>query len=424
VADGELHYMWPTDGHMHLSSPDGRFIAIASRETAYLSGKIFVEPEQGGEPQLVADKARLIDWTGDGRYLAIVSERSGNEALYLLPIQDGRQAGGPVLVRYGSFAGGRITSSGALVYESTPAGGSHRAWLGALNSGSGSVDWNPLSLTGSTPMGVSSGAKFAPDSAQIVYSSANADIGQNTDVVRLRNIATGEERELYRGPHALCIWAAQHPNLFCESPQGSATELFSIATDSGRVERLGAFDGTAGSILFSSEDDRAIYLLRVHATTGPLEAQLIRWDIGAQQATILDRIPGGNQAPLANAHWAARFAGGGVSSFDPTQKQIIEIRPMAGGDWKPLISLMPTQTVFTPDGKWLLYHDVDAAGKQSLFRVSTAGGQPERIGDFPSALRGGFMRISPDGQKLEVDLFLYPDVWLLENFEPKQQAAR
>ena len=39
---------------------------------------------------------------------------------------------------------------------------------------------------------------------------------------------------------------------------------------------------------------------------------------------------------------------------------------------------------FTPDGNWLLYHDVDAAGKHSLFRVATAGGQPERLGDFPS----------------------------------------
>jgi hypothetical protein len=151
--------------------------------------------------------------------------------------------------------------------------------------------------------------------------------------------------------------------------------------------------------------------------------QLIRWDIGTQEATILDRIPGGTTPPFPNAHWVARF-GGGAPRFDPTQKQTIEIRPMAGGDWKPLISLMPTAWAFTPDGKWLLYHDVDAAGKQSLFRVSTAGGQPERIGDFPTALRGGFMRISPDGQKLEVDVFVYPEAWLLENFEPKQTAAR
>jgi hypothetical protein len=68
---------------------------------------------------------------------------------------------------------------------------------------------------------------------------------------------------------------------------------------------------------------------------------------------------------------------------------------------------------------------VDAAGKHALLRVSTAGGQPERIGDFPSvSKRDGFLFVSPDGQKILTHAMAGPELWILENFEPKQQAAR
>ena len=100
-------------------------------------------------------------------------------------------------------------------------------------------------------------------------------------------------------------------------------------------------------------------------------------------------------------------------------KGTIEIRPTPGGDWKPLISLGPTEMAFTPDGNWVLYHGADAAGKPSLFRVSTAGGQPERVGDFPSSTQEGFLTVSPDGQKVLAEIRLAPVEWMLENYAPK-----
>jgi hypothetical protein len=189
-------------------------------------------------------------------------------------------------------------------------------------------------------------------------------------------------------------------------------EVFSISIESGRVEQLGSVT-SVGNLFFASRDDRALYFLR-----GP-GSELIQWEIGTQQATSLDRIPGfgcdsgGGCAPNPDERWMAR-----------RDKATIEIRPTPGGNWKPLISVNPTQMGFSGDGNWLLYHDVDAAGKQSLFRVATAGGQPERIGDFPSASREGSLKISPDGQKVVAEAPATPELWLLENFEPKQQAAR
>jgi hypothetical protein len=76
-------------------------------------------------------------------------------------------------------------------------------------------------------------------------------------------------------------------------------------------------------------------------------------------------------------------------------KQNIEIRPTSGGDWKSAVSFgkeLPMGTGhfnITPDGNWLLFHDLDSTGKHGLFRVATAGGAPERLGDFPTNSRLG-----------------------------------
>jgi len=422
VTDGETRKVQETGSYYHLPSPDGRFIAMADLAAVYRLGRISIMPTEGGPPQLVADKARLIDWTRDGHYLVIASERSGPEALYLLPIKDGRPAGDPIFVRYGSFTFGRTTSDGAVVYQSTPQGGGYAAWLGALDSGGRPADWKRLSLSGTSQR--SFNPRWSPDSTQIIYSSPDEAVGKNTYALRLRNMASGEERELYRGIRTDCIWVAARPSLFCDQGQlgrvPTTVDLFSISTDSGEVEPLGpepeAWDG---GVFFSSRDGRAIYMWRFLNPQAPQPVpELIRWDIGTRQATVVDRIPspvnsGDWPGPDPDEHWIAR-----------RNKETLEIRPTSGGDWKPLISLGTTQAAFTPDGNWLLYHDVDAAGKQSLFRLSTAGGQPERIGDFPAAGKTGSLRISPDGKQIIAEAALAPEVWMLENFVPKQQAAK
>lgn len=412
AVDGEIRKVQATETLFNRPSPDGRFIALAPSYKAI--GKVWVIPSQGGEPQLVSESARLVDWTSDGRYLVIASARSGAQALYLVPMKDGRRAGEPVFVRYGPCLYGSTNAEGALAYHSSPPGGTYGAWLGALDSAGHLVDWKRLNLSGDSA--ISFGIRWSPDSTQISYSTGDEAAGQDTWMVRLRNIATGVEHELYRGGRMTCIWAAQHPNLFCSSEnQVNASGqvgvgMFSISTDSGRAEPLGSLSSsTGGNLFFASRDDQSIYMQRA-------SFQLIRWEIRTQQAMTLDvslNAKVGDDVPLPNEHWMAR-----------RNNSAIEIRPTAGGDWKSLIGLSPTQMGFTEDGIWLLYHDVDAAGRQSLFRRATSGGPPERIGDFPIAMKQGGLRISPDGRKIIAEAPILQEVWLLQNFEPKPPAAR
>ena len=96
----------------------------------------------------------------------------------------------------------------------------------------------------------------------------------------------------------------------------------------------------------------------------------------------------------------------------------LEIRSMAGGDWKSMVSQTngSLDSILTADGKWLLYGD-DFDGKQSLFRIATAGGTPERLGDLPPNAAGMIMEISPDGSKIMISVHSpenHDELWSLE----------
>jgi Tol biopolymer transport system component len=416
AASGEFSKVGTTDlkaipAPRPRPSPDGRFIAIGTwGGVPASSARLFIMPSEGGEPQLLADKARLIDWTRDGRYLIMARESSGAEALYLLPMKDGRADGEPIFVRYGPCSYGNTVADGALLCWSDVPGGGQTAWLGTLDSAGRLSAWKTLELGGAR-VSTSLSVRWSPDGSQIFYAAPDGAPGQDNWIVHVRNIATGEDRELYRGARTQCTWASQHASLFC-SQHTAEERVLSIATDSGHVEQLGSVPGystdTLANIYFAGDDDRAIYLGRGD--------ELIRWDIGARQATVLEHVPelrSGAIVPFPTRHWIAHTMNGSV-----------EIRPTEGGDWKPIISSHPRRMLFTADGKWILYRETDAAEKQSLFRISTAGGKPERIGDYPGDSRSGFFWISPDGKTVIAQGRSTPETWLLENFEPKAPPAR
>jgi hypothetical protein len=414
VADGSTREVLRRDTDVRGASfsPDGRFIAYAEG----LSNRTFVVPSQGGEPQLISDSAELMDWTRDGRYLAVVSPHSGAAALQLLPVKDGKPAGDPVFVRYGSFLGGQATASGALLYYSRPAAADFsREWIADLDPDGRTGAWKRLDPGASGDFWPVS--TWSPDSSQIAWTVTRLDTGQLGFVSRLRNLATGKERDLYRGTGLTnCTFAARRSNLFCSevASDGATTNIFSIEVDSGRTEQLAVVRGLAFLIPIALPNDQALYFFRESS------GELTRWEIGTGQETELehedaDLDTGADPSP--DGGWLKRLKEGNI-----------EIRPLAGGDWKALIPLHSGgQSGWSPDGKWIFYHDVNAAGKDSLYRAATGGGAPEPLGDFPTGNSHGTLRVSPDGRRIialtGVDK-VAPEVWLLENFEPKQQAAK
>jgi Tol biopolymer transport system component len=427
VADGQsrqLLALKSTNLSTANFSPDGRLIAyqVLASSAADSVSRIFVMSSQGGQPALVFEEQqpsgfspvnqslRLLDWTSDGHYLAVGSQRTGKGALHLLPIKNGKSDGAPIFVKYGDFEYGQSTPSGGLLCESIKPGGLYAVYLASLDANGRPGDWKRLDLrlgNAHNPI-----PRWSSDSNRIVYRSQNADEGQSGDqTVHLRNLSTGEDREVYhpQGP-IQCTWAAHAPKLFCVE-WGEKARIISIALDTDEISRLYTFPVSPELLLVqASGDDKSLYFTRGPEGNGE---DLLRWEIASQKETILDRSPSGSLDWISpNEQWLFRM-----------DDQQFALRPMPGGEWRSLATHIKGWSSGhfsgTSDGSWLFYHIVDPGGKHSLYRVATAGGEPERLGDFPTESRGGSMDISPDGSKIMVTAREYAsELWLLENLVP------
>lgn len=428
IADGqtrELLNLKNADVRDAQFSPDGRFVAyqIFPTSSADPMSRIFVVPAEGGESQLVYEQRqtdtffvlfqqlRLLDWTADGRYLAIGTDKTGKGALDLLPIKDGKSAGAPLFVKYGDFRGAQTTATGGLVYHAVKPGGAWAVYVASLDANGRPGEWKRLNLplgNISNPMPIWSG-----DSNSIVYVAKNEDEGQfGGEAVHLRNLSTGEDRAIYHAQGmASCASAAQKAKLFCIDKADKTTAIVSIAADSGKITRLGSLPEEALWMDYPSRDAGSLYMIT--GGDGDFGGQLVRWGIASQQETVVERYPADAYGEMSSdERWLIRMTG-----------KNIEIRPFSGGDWKLLVSRSydAGHIDFTPDGEWLLYSDANSTGKPGLYRIPVAGGQVERLGNFPTDAPSGTMRISPDGRQAMVAAGEYAtayELWSLENFAP------
>jgi hypothetical protein len=424
IVDGQIQELLPGgDAVAAQFSPDGRFIAFAGLLTP-----VRVIPAQGGEPKVITPTAQastVADWTRDGRFLVVAD---GPAELYAVPIENGHPAGERVPIRTAlpeditaarTTAGGfQILTTGAAPGSAAPTRGS-RSVIASLDNENHLGPWKPLDLVdyGRTPA-------WSPDGRQIAYTPSEGTS------IRIRTVENAEDRELFRDRNTNylinCLWAAHRPILYCVAVDSETqkTAALSVPLNSGAAERIGSFDGLR-VLVGISPDDRTLYMVRMEGP--PRGVTEYVWEIGTDKETGLPR---GVVSPGGRWLYGARLPSAGPRE--------IRIRPASDPEgWKhladlnypapPGAELRPTPVRISPDDNWVVYQNRDTDGKFGLYRVSTSGGKPERLGDYPTIEAGNFLALSPDNRHFIVQ-YSVPhrpaEFWALENFLPKPKPAR
>jgi Tol biopolymer transport system component len=421
VANGQ-HRVLVDQGDAYVRkavfSPNGQYVAYEAwprNDRVDQTSRVFVVPVEGGKPRIAFESApwapgytimSLMDWTADGRYLAVHDVRQGKSALYVQPIKGGAAGGEAAFVRYGEFDDGYTTVDGALVFQDNTVRPKNVSISLALIDADGHLGaWRFLDLNAHQNPWPS----FSPDGSQIAYVGLAPDPARRSLFVR--DLATGHDREIYQsaGGPLLCQYSIHSPRVFCsfESDEG-VTELFSVEVESGAVEQIATFSEPR-YLVRCGWDDGTFYFSTNGWRWGSLDPPTIEWNRSTGRETVIARDRDDFQMPSPDGRSTVGLRDG-----------ILSVRPSSGGDWMPLVSGITAEfPVFaTPDGEWVLYQDHDVGWKISLFRVPIAGGKPQRMGDPPSSLAYGDFFFSADGHQVLAWGENTIELWLLENFEP------
>jgi Tol biopolymer transport system component len=105
-------------------SPDGKFLAHTFSESPQDSGTgvftIAVGEDKPYKITGVPADSYVFGWSPDGRQLLYVSNQSGSNYLWAVPVKDGRPTGVPVLLKrdFGLMQGSGVADDGKLYYSS------------------------------------------------------------------------------------------------------------------------------------------------------------------------------------------------------------------------------------------------------------------------------------------------------------------
>lgn len=438
VADGAFRVVKTTDwrGADRMAfSADSRFIAYdLPANDATDQRDVFVLAVDGsGEAAVVVNAAddQIVGWSPDGKCLLFTSDRTGSNALWAVPVANGKPQGPADLLKAdigpASYPLG-LTKSGAMfVYKG----------ISTRDVKIAPIDLVAGKLTG-PPMPFSQGylpspqnPNWSPDGKLLVYQIRNG-----ADAVAIRSIESGHVQRLPRK-----LPYGREPRF---SPDGTAL-ILGGRDSKGRdgIFRIDVKSGDTTPILYASRlgtqprwsvDGTKIYYKDVASAgrvverdlSSGFEREMFRHpQVGEFQLSPDGRLLAVQTDVDPVSHSAAIQV---ISVADASARELVRI---ASGDF-----LAQAQTfAWAPDSKAMLLAK-NAGGRAELWSVDIATGQSRKfeidtrdwtltsfISSGATYLDAGFS-LSPDGRQIA---FLTGksavEVWALENFLPGQAAA-
>ena len=418
-------------------SPDGRVIAYDVPEGEAGSPlDIFLLATDGSHEALLRNPANdsFPLWSPDGSRLVFLSDRTASNALWTVPIKDGRPNAPASLIKtdVGSMRPLAVTKSGTFYYYSST-GGLRNLYVTDLDS----TQVTKMPAAGTERLvDVNVGPTWSRDGEHLAYYSFRNPSFSSTPfpaasirLLVIRSRKTGEERTVPLPPRVAfsmvrcCFlggpkWFPDNRSVLIESgdAQGAGFGFYRLAIDTGNTELLAHVPGRRGAFFYDlSSDGRTIY----YTINLDDRMALMRFDIETRRESELKSVPSAKSEIVALA-----LSPDGLQVATILLGGIVEVMPAAGGQSREVFRPAANSEQFTgafrqalawtPDQRFLLWVQGD---DRSLWKVPVAGGQAEKVGIPMQNIKN--LAVHPDGRQLVFDAATEEptqEIWALENF--------
>lgn len=426
LADGSLRSIrkmvegsW---GNVSLS-PDGRWLAFDVGPDQRTHDIHVIGLDGSGETVVVANPANDHNpmWSPDGSQLIFVSDRTRDNSLWSVPMENGKPVRDPVLLKseLGTFLPLGIARNGAIFYTTGGYGGNIAEGLSNVYIAPVSEDF----MLDGTPIQASqqflnSNAypSWSPDGNYLAYFVQSAPAGSSQPrAVAILSVQDGTERLI---PTAIGYNTTHQIQWF---PDGKSILVAGGFEGEGGIRRLNVETGEQELVVprpfgtFSlARDGKTLYYVVPDPST--LAQTIVRRDLETGVVTELKRRSGGDQQPFASLAISPDGEQLAIAIQDyATLGGSVEVVPATGGPSREVFQIeswlggAPRRgLVWSPDQKYLLFQNgglTSSTGPgQFIWRVPASGGVPENTGigihGVPQTRTAGFPSVDPNGRRV------------------------
>jgi len=449
VADGSVRVLKTLDSYsLRITfSPDGRHIAYDAQQQDSDNREIFLLAADGSrEVRLVEHPGddQLLGWTPDGNHILFSSDRSGTLSAWLQRVSDGKPQGPPELVKQdvGQAQPIGFTRTGSFYYGLVI--GTSDVYTAEFDPATGKVVTQPQK-TAQRFIGSNYSPAWSPDGQFLAYISSRRPglIGHRPEVISIRSLKTGEERDL--PPKLGFIWGPIR-----WSPDGRSIlvpakdrkiqhGLFLVDAQSGEVTpALWWGDSEISNPAWFPDGKRLLYN-ESHRESGTISETILVRDLQTGRTTELFRAATG-----ATIDDIALSPDGQQVALTLLEKQtrssVLKLLPVAGGETSELVRAKEPEVIvgdslsWSSDSRYIVFGKAETSSqelqgalpsgrKTQLFAIASRGGEPHTLGlAMDSAHSFSF---DPTGHHIAFAAGrAKSEIWVMENFLPTLKAAR
>lgn len=444
VEDGSFRVLkttykdWQSNLPLFTLSPDGKYIAFSNLQDEDTQNRdiFLMSIDDKKETKLIEHPMNdsLLGWSPDGKWILFASNRTGSTDAWIVRVEKGKPIQAPEMIkkdlghiepmgfaRNGSFFYG-LENRVSDIYEID------------IDPESGKVNSPPAKAT-QRYEGSNQSPAYSADGKYLAYVSTRGPRPIQHNVLCIRNMQTGEEKEL--DPEKIDFnYPRWSPDGRFISVEGQDKEgivgIYRIDIQTGAGDPIVQIE--PGVILYShrwSKDGKSIFYTRSEPDEkGPAysrNSHIYVHEIDSGQEKILPGSPDDAKdidiSP--NGKW--------LVLLNRDAKKALRVIPSSGGEPRILHSFEDvTNAVISPvwiaGGKYVLFYRTASDSSEvepafELVRIPAEGGRIQRLGLKMVNFR--HFSVHPDGQHI----VFYSrgaktegsEVWVMENFLPREK---